>query len=233
MSVTAIVAAAGSGTRMGIGEKKQYIEICGKPVIAYSIEVLLKMDEIESVVLVIPEGDRMRVENDLLNNICGKEKIIIVNGGASRQESVARGILAAPAETETLLVHDGARPFVTEEMVSECIQKAKIHGACSAAVPVKDTIKYSSDGLTVDSTPERGCLFIIQTPQAFDFDLIKKAHEKAEAEGFEGTDDAMLVEAMGEKVALSKGSYGNIKLTSPEDVPFAEILAARQRGILE
>jgi len=233
MSVTAIVAAAGSGTRMGMGEKKQYIEICGKPVIAYSIEVLLKMDEIASVVLVIPDGDRMRFENDLLNNISGKEKIIIVNGGASRQESVARGIFAAPAETETLLVHDGARPFVTEEMISECIQKAKIHGACSAAVPVKDTIKYSSDGLTVDSTPERGCLFIIQTPQAFDFALIKKAHEKAEAEGFEGTDDAMLVEALGEKVALSKGSYGNIKLTSPEDILFAEILAGRQRGVGE
>jgi len=202
MSVTAIVAAAGNGSRMGMGEKKQYIELSGKPVVAYSLEVFLEMESIESVVLVIPEGDRMRVENGLLKNICNKEKIIIVNGGASRQESVARGIFAAPAETETLVVHDGARPFVTEEMISECIQKAKLHGACSAAVPVKDTIKYSSDGLFVDSTPERGCLFIIQTPQAFDLDLIKKAHEKAEAEGFEGTDDAMLVEALGEKVAL-------------------------------
>src|SRR6056297_703886 len=229
MSVTAIFAAAGNGSRMGTGEKKQYIEISGKPVLTYSLEVLLKMEEIESLVLVIPERDRMRVENDLLKDICGKEKILIVNGGSTRQESVARGIFAAPDNTEIIVVQDGARPFVTETMISECIGKAKIYGACSAAVPVKDTIKHSSDGLFVDSTPQRECLFSIQTPQAFDFELIKKAHERAEADGFEGTDDAMLVEALGEKVVLSKGSYENIKLTSPEDIHFAEILAGRKR----
>ncbi len=231
MSVTAILAAAGSGSRMGMGERKQYIEICGKPLLSYSLEVFLGMDEIEAVVLVIPEGDRMRIEKDLLKGICGKEKIIIVNGGASRQESVSRGILAVPEGTETIVVHDGARPFVTKAMISECVQKAKFHGACCAAVPVKDTIKYSSDGRTVDSTPERGCLFSIQTPQAFDFGLIKRAHEKARADGFEGTDDAVLVEALDEKVVLSKGSYENIKLTSPEDVPFAEVFAGRKWGV--
>lgn len=229
MSVTAIVAAAGSGKRMGKSEKKQYIEISGKPVLAYSLEVFLSMDEIESVVLVIPEEDRMRVENELLKDIVGREKIIFASGGASRQKSVAEGMAAAPEETDIIVVHDGARPFVSKAIIAECIGKAKIHGACTAAVPVKDTIKFSSDGLFVDSTPQRDCLFSIQTPQAFDLALIKRAHEKAEAEGFEGTDDAILVEALGEKVALSKGSYGNIKLTSPEDAAFAELLAERQR----
>ncbi|MBK5252284.1 MAG: 2-C-methyl-D-erythritol 4-phosphate cytidylyltransferase [Peptostreptococcaceae bacterium] len=229
MIVTAVIAAAGSGSRMGNGVKKQYIELAGKPVLSYSLEVFLKMDEIDSVVLVIPEGDRVTVDNYVLKDLDIKGKIILVNGGSSRQESVEKGIIAAPEDTEILVVHDGARPFVTEEIIAECIHKAKLYGACVAAVPIKDTVKQSLDGQFVDSTPRRDSLFSVQTPQAFNYELIRMAHEKAHAEGFEGTDDAMLVEACGGKVAISAGAYGNIKLTSPEDVALGEILVKNKR----
>ncbi len=229
MIVTAVVAAAGSGSRMGNGVKKQYIELAGKPVLSYSLEVFLKMDEIDSVVLVIPEGDCEKVDNYVLKNLDINGKIILVNGGESRQESVEKGILAAPKDTEILVIHDGARPLVTEEIISECIHKAKLHGACVAAVPIKDTVKHSLDGFFVDNTPPRDSLFSVQTPQAFNYELLRMAHEKARAEGLMGTDDAMLVEALGAKVAISGGSYGNIKLTSPEDFAVAEILVKNKR----
>lgn len=229
MFVTVVVAAGGKGVRMGISEKKQYVKLGGKPVLSYSLEVFAAMEEVKRIVLVIPEGDGNWVEKYILEEIGNKDKISIVHGGAERQASVWKGVLAAEDRTEILLVHDGARPFVTEEIARECIMKAEAYGACTAAVPVKETIKYSLDGLHVKNTLERQRLYNVQTPQAFRFELIRRAHEKAAAYGFSGTDDAVLVEAMGEEVVLSKGSYENIKITSLEDIVFAEALVRHRK----
>jgi len=231
MFVTAIIAAAGSGSRMRSGEKKQFMDLAGKPVLSYSLEVFLKMEEIDSIVLLLPEDDHAKIENEVLKKIVGMDKIIIVNGGSSRQESVGKGILSVPKETDILVVHDGARPFVTQEIIDECIHKAKLYGACVAAVPIKDTVKQSLGGLFVDKTPKRESLFSVQTPQAFDYRLILKAHENARSKGLEGTDDAMLVEALGEKVAISAGAYENIKITSPDDFAVAEIILKNKKEI--
>jgi 2-C-methyl-D-erythritol 4-phosphate cytidylyltransferase len=156
----------------------------------------------------------------------------VVAGGVRRQDSVSAALRAAPPDSAIVVVHDGARPFVTAEQVERVIASAGSHGAAILAVPVKDTVKQASDSGAVLRTVPRETLWTAQTPQAFAYGILVRAHEAAERDGFVGTDCAMLVEAAGETdVHIVEGSYENMKITTPEDLPTAAHIAAQRRAV--
>ncbi|MDF2925301.1 MAG: 2-C-methyl-D-erythritol 4-phosphate cytidylyltransferase [Paenibacillaceae bacterium] len=226
--VGVIVVAAGKGTRMGSAVSKQYLPLAGKPVLVHTMEAFEKMELVHSVVLVIGAGDEEYCSG--LVRRYGLVKVsAIVTGGADRQASVYQGLQALDPEVEWVLVHDGVRPFISAEEAAGCLEAARAHGAAVLAVPVKDTIKVVGAQGRIESTPERSTLWAIQTPQAFRVTELAAAHELACREGYSGTDDAMLVERAGQAVYVVEGSYANIKITTPEDLEWAEF-RLRQKG---
>ncbi|WP_020620113.1 2-C-methyl-D-erythritol 4-phosphate cytidylyltransferase [Paenibacillus daejeonensis] len=220
-SWAAVVVAAGRGTRMGTAESKQYLSLGGKPILARSLALFQAMSEVSEIVLVVGSQDVERCQ--AWTQLYGLGKLTsVVAGGADRQESVYLGLQAVTASW--VLVHDGVRPLVSQEAVRRCCSLAEREGAAVLAVPVKDTIKQvDGDGLIV-ATPDRRSLWAIQTPQAFRYDLLLSAHQEAMRSGFSGTDDAMMVEHAGRPVKVAEGEYTNLKITTPEDLPYAEFL---------
>lgn len=218
----AVIVAAGTGTRMGTIESKQFLLLQNKPVLVYSLEVFQQLPEMDCMVLVTGEQDLARCREYV--NLYALHKVKeVVAGGKERQHSVYNGLLAlASHHVEWVLVHDGVRPFVTQEKIRRCFSKAVESGAAVLAVPVKDTIKVVDGTGEIRSTPDRKSLWAIQTPQAFRLADLRKAHELAAAEGFTGTDDAALVERLGQAVHVVEGDYSNVKLTTPEDLSWAE-----------
>ncbi len=221
-----VIVAAGRGSRMGTEESKQYLLLDGKPILVHTLEVFQRMDLIGEIALVVGGGD---VERCLEWAECyGLTKVAaVLAGGAERQQSVLCGLRTLSCDW--VMVHDGVRPLVTEQAVSACADAARATGAAVLAVPVKDTIKQVDSAGVIVATPDRSALRAIQTPQAFRRSLLLSAHEKAEQEGFLGTDDAMVVERTGTPVAVAAGEYTNIKITTPEDLPYAEFLLAQRR----
>src|SRR5690606_29096334 len=154
----------------------------------------------------------------------------IVPGGSERQASVYEGIKAMPDDVRWVAVHDGVRPFIGEARVRSCLSEARVTGAAVLAVPVKDTIKVADQTGVIQSTPDRRSLWAIQTPQAFRLDLLRAAHEQALREEYIGTDDSVLVERLGVQVRIAEGTYTNIKITTPDDLLWAETIAAKYGG---
>jgi 2-C-methyl-D-erythritol 4-phosphate cytidylyltransferase len=216
-----VIVAAGKGSRMGSTESKQYLLMDHKPILVHTLEVFQQIAEVSSIVLVIGEGDEGRCEGYVEQYRLTKVSAIL-SGGSERQASVLKGLRALPAETSWVLVHDGVRPFVSEQHVLACWQQAIKSGSSVLAVPVKDTVKIVNTAGYIESTPNRRSLWAIQTPQAFRLADLVTAHERAEVDQFIGTDDAMLMERLGSKVAIVEGSYENIKITTPEDLTWAE-----------
>ena len=228
MKTTAIVLAGGSGRRMNSAVKKQFLEIKDKPLLYYSLKAF-EDSFIDEVILVASEEDKEYCEKEIIEKY-GFQKIKkIVPGGKERYHSVANGVMAAGV-CDHIFIHDGARPFVTQDMLSRLLEEVKRSGACVAGMPVKDTIKIAGADGFIESTPRRDLVWMIQTPQVFTYELIYKAYNlllKEETslveKGISITDDAMVVETLlGEKVKLVEGSYKNIKITTPEDISVAE-----------
>jgi len=228
MKTTAIVLAGGRGKRMNSAVPKQFLMIKDKPVLYYSLKAF-EDSFIDSVILVTSEDDMEYCKKEIVDKYGFTKVVKIVAGGKERYHSVLNGIKAA-SDCDYIFIHDGARPFVTQDMLArllECVEESK---ACVAGMPVKDTIKIANEEGYIDTTPKRELVWMIQTPQVFDFALIKKAYlilEKDEysllQKGISITDDAMVVEMLrGEKVKLVVGSYQNIKITTPEDLAIAE-----------
>lgn len=214
-----VVVAAGRGTRMGTKESKQFLILQDKPIIIHTLEVFERHPFITEIVLVTGEQDVERCA--VWAKEYGITKCVkVIPGGAERQYSVYQGLLQM--NTPWVLVHDGVRPFVTEDQVTNCYKAAVEHGAAILAVPVKDTVKQVDEHGWVTATPDRRSLWAVQTPQAFRRCELIRAHDQAEAEGFTGTDDAMLIERLGVSVMVVEGSYSNIKITTPEDLDYAE-----------
>ena len=210
----AVLLGAGNSTRMG-GEKSKVLEsLGGKPVLAWSLQVLGECPWVGEVVLVCREEDRPAVE--ALAGSC-PVPVQVVAGGAQRQDSVARGVEALSPRWEYLLIHDGARPLVTREVTDAVCRDAMAFGAATAAVPSKDTCKLGDEEGFVESTPPRERLWAVQTPQAFQRELYQRALSLAREAGQSYTDDCQLVEAAGCRVKLTYGDYRNLKLTTPED----------------
>ena len=218
---TAVIVAAGKGKRMGTDISKQFLPLCGKEILTHTVEVFEKADRIRDIVLVTGT-DSLQDVQDMVQEYGWQKVISVVAGGKERQDSVWNGLQAVSEDTEIVLIHDGVRPFVTEEILDLSIETAVEVGGCVAGVPAKDTIKVcNSENIAID-TPDRSTLWQIQTPQTFRKELIVKAYEQAKAEGFVGTDDASLAENSGYSVKVIMGSYRNIKITTKEDLLIGE-----------
>lgn len=214
----AVVPAGGIGARMGSRRPKQYLPLRGLPLLVHTLLALGSCPALAGVVLAV-HADRVVATRRLLRRH-HLTVLDVVKGGASRQESVWRGLEAVPAGPEWIVVHDAVRPFITSDLVGRLLEAARRWGAATCGLPVRETIKRVTDGM-VQSTVDREGLWLIQTPQAFKRELLWEAHEKARRDGFEGTDDAMLVERLGAKVAVVPGLPQNVKITTPEDLGIA------------
>lgn len=218
---TAIIMAAGKGKRMQTAVSKQFLPVCGKEILAWTVDVFDKSPLVDKILLVASADGKEDVQN-LWNSYGWKKVAAVLEGGKERQNSVANGLAAVEKDTDIVLIHDGVRPFVTEEMIADSIDAAKEYGGAVIGVPAKDTIKVcSADGMAVE-TPDRSTLWQIQTPQTFQRSLIVDAYEKADRDGFLGTDDASVAEFAGHQVKVVMGSYRNIKITTKEDMVIAE-----------
>lgn len=222
--VSVVITAAGKGTRMGMSRNKQYIDILGKPVLARTITAFESCDKIDEIIVTVNEADIDYCKSCVINKYGFNKVKAIVAGADTRQRSVYNGLKSVSQNCEIVLIHDGARPFIDTACIEKCISEARLNGAVCAAVPVKDTIKQTDADGFVDKTVDRSSLWSIQTPQTFEYALIMQAHERAEEDGFTGTDDAMLAERLGRKVRLVMGSYYNIKITTREDIAIAEAI---------
>lgn len=228
MQVTAIVPAAGGGTRMSAGVPKQYLPLAGVPLLTRTLQALWASECLDGLVLVVPPGHEERCLREIVGPF-GISVDAVVPGGKDRQASVYAGLLHTRAETDLILVHDGARPFVTPAVVRAAVTAAAEFGGAVVAVPVTDTIKVADqDGWLVE-TPERGRLWAAQTPQVFRAGLFREAHALALRDGFRSTDDSALVERLGHPVRLVPGSAENLKITATADLVLADqILRARE-----
>lgn len=226
--VAAIVPAAGRGVRMGMKTPKQFLSLGGMPLLIHTLRLLEVIDHIYEIVLVVPETDFEMCRQEVLPQFRFTKVIRLIQGGAQRQDSVRHGLEAVSQDCELVLVHDAVRPFLTKAMVEQAIQAASLHGAAIVGIPMRDTVKRVSGNRMVETTLDRAPLWLAQTPQVFRTSLLKEAHHWAVREGVNATDDAALVEQMGEAVAVVEGSTENIKITRPEDLVVGEaIWAAR------
>ncbi|PZE19163.1 2-C-methyl-D-erythritol 4-phosphate cytidylyltransferase [Paenibacillus xerothermodurans] len=224
-----VVVAAGKGSRMRTQESKQYLELQGKPILVHTLSLFQRIDEVDTIVLVTGVDDVVRCSGYVEQ--FGLSKVHhIVPGGAERQHSVHIGLQQLGPDVEWVMVHDGVRPLVSAEHVLSCWRMAQAAEAAVLAVPVKDTIKVVNNAGTIQSTPDRRSLWAIQTPQAFRLSMLKQAYEQADRDGFTGTDDAMLVERIGTPVQVVESDYCNIKITTPEDLRWAEWIMDNVRG---
>ncbi|WP_404460198.1 2-C-methyl-D-erythritol 4-phosphate cytidylyltransferase [Sutcliffiella horikoshii] len=220
MNYQVIVLAAGQGKRMKAGKNKQFIELEGKPVIIHTLSVFEADPWCSEIKLVINEKEK-DIFKELLHQYPVQKIKEMVIGGEERQDSVYNGLTSFQS-AEIVLVHDGARPFISQEVIHHLVEKASKEGAAIVGVPVKDTIKRVSKAGVVEETVERSSLWSIQTPQAFRYSILKEAHEKAKTENYLGTDEASLVERIQVPVHIVEGEYENFKLTTPEDLILAK-----------
>lgn len=225
--VIAIIPAAGKGKRMGGQLNKQFLMLNQVPALIHTLQVFAQIPLLDEIIVVSASDEIEYCRNVIdLNNVPKVSQVVA--GGNERQQSVYNGLLCCPEDTDIVLIHDGARPLITKELINVAIDSAREFGAVSVAVPVKDTVKVVDEQGFVLETPERDHLWLIQTPQAFHYDIIMKAHRKALKDNFTGTDDAGLVENTDRPVKLIMGSYENIKITTPEDLILAEAILTRR-----
>lgn len=227
---TAIVLAAGQGKRMGTKVHKQYLELAGKPVLYYSLKAFADSSVIDEIFLVTGAGEEEYCRREIIEKYQIAKVSRIMSGGAERYHSVWNG-LQEIEEDGYVFIHDGARPFVDEEMIERAFEEVKAHKACVVGMPVKDTIKVADHNDFVSKTPDRSSLWLVQTPQVFENHLVKGAYSMLMRESYINvTDDAMVVEQMLKyPIKLVCGSYENIKITTPEDLEIAEVLVKRKK----
>lgn len=230
MKVSVIIPAAGQSRRMGLGTNKQFLTLKGKPVLAHTLAVFENCLAVQEIIIVAAEGEEEYCRREIIENHSFSKVSQVITGGKERQDSVYQGILALSPDTEIVIVHDGARPFLTAELINRSIEHCLETGAAIVAVPVKDTIKIVNGEQTVENTPPRHTLWAVQTPQTFRYSLLKEAHDRAKMQGFLGTDDASLVERLGGQVKVVLGSYENLKITTPEDLIIGGAILERGLG---
>jgi 2-C-methyl-D-erythritol 4-phosphate cytidylyltransferase len=222
----AILVAAGEGKRMG--RKKQFLFIRGKPLIAYTIQPFEDSSLVDGIILVGPKEDLGFIHNQVVEKYGFKTVEKIVPGGKRRQDSVYEGLLALEGNCDLVIVHDGARPLITTKLLEQSILLCQKFKAVVTAVRITDTVKREEGGF-ISHTLDRGLLWAAQTPQTFAYQLILRAYQKAFKDGYLASDDSALVERIGQRIKIMEGSYDNLKLTTPEDIPLLEALL-RKRG---
>ncbi len=222
MRAVALIPAAGRGRRMGAGRPKAFLPLNGAPLLAHTLRKFEDCPSVTEILPLVPE-EEVGFCSELVRN-SGFQKISrVLPGGPERQDSVYIGLQAASA-ADFVLIHDGARPFISAALIEKLLSEAERWGAVVAALPVGDTLKEVSEAGEIVRTLDRSRFWVMQTPQCFRYDLIAQAHARARKEGFLGTDDAALVERLGVPVRVFPGSRLNIKITTPEDLLLAEAL---------
>lgn len=224
-SVVAIVPAGGLGRRMGTGRPKQFLALGGVPLIVHTMRALSQ--SVADVVVVAPP-DHLETMRRLLARYQVGGMLSVVAGGAERQDSVWHALMTLPETARWVIVHDAVRPFVTADVIARVLDAAMAHGAATCGIPVRDTVKRVREGI-VDATLARDGLWLTQTPQAFRRELLWEAHDKARRDGYIGTDDAVLVERLGGRVAMVAGVADNVKITTPDDLATARRRLGRPR----
>jgi len=236
MSVSVIITAGGSGLRLGGRLPKQFQFLGGKPILARTINAFNRSEAVSDIIVAAP-ADYVTHANEIVDVYDFHKVRAVVAGGENRAASIYAALKMLPRDKSVdtymafktvpvVLVHDGVRPFVSEMLIRTVAEAARIHGAAIAGTPLTDTIKEVNEGSKVVSTPDRKRFWRVQTPQAFTYDLIMKAYAQGEKDGVlpHATDDSMLVERLGLQVTMVEGHPGNIKITTPEDMAFAEML---------
>ena len=222
--ISAIILAGGKGKRMRSAISKQFIDIKGKPIIYYTLKKFSENKKIDNIIVVLPEDEIKYFKENILKKYELRINKIVI-GGKERQDSVYNALKSLKnSSTDIVLIHDGARPFISERIINEGIKFAEIYGAAAPGVMPKDTIKVKNEKNFSIDTPNRANLVSIQTPQVFKFDEILECHEKIRYNGEKVTDDTMVVEKYGYSVYLYDGEYTNIKVTTPEDLILEERL---------
>lgn len=215
---------------MQSSQNKLLIPLDGAPVIVYSLKVFIQSPLVEEVILVVPPEKKEEYQQTLSPYLAGKKEIGFVDGGKRRQDSVWNGLKAVSPRSDVVVVHDGARPFVTEAMIRDSVAAALEVGGSVVGVPCKSTLKECDEKQFVRRTPPRDRLWEIQTPQTFQVPLLKQAFEEAHQKKLEVTDEGMLLEALGHPVKVVLGEYTNIKVTTPEDLLLAELILKRRNS---
>ncbi|SDO63250.1 2-C-methyl-D-erythritol 4-phosphate cytidylyltransferase [Alkalicoccus daliensis] len=231
LSYQVVLLAAGQGKRMQAGRNKQFLSIAGIPLLIHTLRVFEEDSLCKEVLLVVNKKEREEIDA-LLKEWKIQKKIRLVDGGRERQDSVYAGLMAGTAgnaKEDLVFIHDAARPFIRREELHFLAEETAKSGAAILAVPVKDTVKEVKEG-TITKTTDRSLLWAAQTPQAFRYEVIVEAHEFANQQNHIGTDDASLVEHAGGTVKIVQGHYENFKVTTPEDLLFAEAVIRHRQG---
>lgn len=223
MKVTALVVAAGESTRFGNKTKKQFYRIAGKPILVHALMALNHSRIIARIVLVVPEKDINEVNRNIIEKYQLRKITDIVPGGKDRSDSVWNG-LQAIYNSDLVLIHDGVRPFITEQMIRDTVHTAQKSGAAIMATKITDTIKFAESDLIIKKTVPRDNLWGVQTPQVFKFSLLFTAYQQARKKKIKVTDDAGILEYFGIPVTLVPGSITNIKITTKQDINIAEAI---------
>lgn len=223
--VAVIVPAGGLGTRLGTRVPKQFLRLGQEPILVRTVRELRRHPRVGLIVVAVPRPELGRARR-LLAPLTRRRPVTVIEGGATRQESVRRALEAVPRGPAMVLVHDAVRPFLTRALIDRVLVAADGMGAAICALPIAETVKQVREGI-VESTLDRSRLWTVQTPQAFRTELLREAHDKARRDGFAGTDDAVLIERLGQPVAVVAGSEANVKITTPGDLRRAR---ARARG---
>lgn len=228
MNIT-IIPAAGRGKRMASPTSKQFLLLAGKPVLAHTLAAFEDAELVDGVIVVGKAKDLEFCKTKIVKKYGFKKVTGYVIGGRRRQDSVANALKALPPDTQTVIVHDAARPLVTPDLIDRAIREAKKWPALTVGMPVKNTIKRITAGELVEYTLDRPRLWAIQTPQVFKADVLLHAHRVAKTDKLWGTDDTMLVEKIGHPVRVIEGSEENIKITTPIDMLIAEAIISRRK----
>ena len=224
MKVSVIIPAAGSGQRFG--EEKQFKLLDGRPLLFHTLIPFLRSDSIDEVIVVVPDVDVQSMHRDLVSISVGKP-VKVVAGGKRRQDSVKNGLIASNLDSQLICIHDAARPFVTDSLINKTINACEKFDGSVVAIPVSDTVKYAENEVIV-KTLDRENIWLAQTPQTFNKEKLLQALDNAETNPLTGTDESVLMEAMGFSIQLVEGHPNNFKITTKDDWGRAEDFAARQ-----
>jgi 2-C-methyl-D-erythritol 4-phosphate cytidylyltransferase len=223
MKITAIIVSAGKSSRMGLTIKKPFIKINDAPLLYYTLNKFEKSEHVLDIILVVSKEDIEFTKNKIIKKYNFKKIKSIISGGEERQDSVYNGLKACDINTEIVLIHDGARPFFNENKINELVNELKTFDGVILATKITDTIKEAKENI-ITKTVSRDYLYSIQTPQCFRFDIIKNCYENAYKENFYGTDDASILEHFNYKIKIVDGEKTNIKITTKEDLLYAQWL---------
>lgn len=227
----AIIAAGGIGKRFGGEQKKQFVTLLSKPILLWSLHPFLISEIIDEIVVVVPAEDLDFFRQDIMHSQRLQKPVTCTAGGKYRQESVSNGLRQVSPDADIILIHDAVRPFVTGAMLRNGIDACLQNGAAIYAVPETDTV-IEVENQKIKGMIDRNYIWRVQTPQIFRRELLASALQKAQAEGFIGTDESTLIRRLGHPVYVLRGSYDNIKITIPEDLEFAELIIKRRKEFI-